>query len=70
MHLMHSGGVHTLMLAVFNLVKMLISTNMYSNRSTSVAHQPMNEKVLVSVQETKLWHEVYALAHAFVTVSC
>ena len=51
MYGMHSGGVPTLMLAVFKLVKMLISKNLYKNRSISVAHQPMKPKGVVSTQQ-------------------
>ena len=51
MHRMHSGSVPTFMLAVFKLVKTLISANLYKNRSTSDAHQPVKPKVVVSTQQ-------------------
>ena len=69
MHKMHSGSVPTTMLAVLKLVKVLISANMYGMHSTSVVHQPVKPKVVVSTTP-KLWHEVYALANVYVTVCC
>ena len=47
---MHSD-VSTLMLAVFKLLKTLVSANPYKNRSTSVVHQPMTLQVVVSTQQ-------------------
>ena len=47
---MHSGSISTLMLAVYKLVKTLISENLCKNRSTSV-HQPGNLKVVVSTKQ-------------------
>ena len=48
MYEVHSGGVPTLMLVVFKIVKVLISANMYGMRSTSVLHQTVIPKVVVS----------------------
>ena len=48
---LHSGGVPRLMLAVFTLVKVLISANMFGMRSTSVAHQTVIQKVVMSTQQ-------------------
>ena len=48
---MHSGGVPALILAVFQLVRTLTSANLYKNRTTSVVHQPVKPKVVVSTQQ-------------------
>ena len=50
-HELHSGSVPTTMLAIFKLVRVLISANMYGFRSTSVVHQPVKPKVVVSTQQ-------------------
>ena len=69
MHGMHSGSVPTLMLAIFKLVKAIIPENMNGMRSTCVAHRFLNLKVVVTTQE-QIWHEMYALAHVYLTVCC
>ena len=70
MHRMHSGSVPTTMLAVLKLVKILISANMYGMHSTSVVHQSVKPKVVVIHATMKLWYELYALAHVYITVCC
>ena len=67
---MHSGGVSTLMLALFNLVKILFSANLYKNCTASVLHQPVKPKVLASTQQQSFGMMVYALALVCVTVCC
>ena len=51
MHGMHSVSVPTFMIAVFKLVKMLTFANPYKDRCTSVVHQPVQPKVVVSTQQ-------------------
>ena len=50
MHEMHSGSVLTTLLAVIKLLKVLISADTNGMRSTSVVHQPVNPKVVVSAK--------------------
>ena len=49
-HAMNSGIVTTEMLAVFKLVKALISANMYGMRSTCVVRRFLKGKVAVRTQ--------------------
>ena len=48
---MHYGSVPTLMLAVFKLVKTLITANLCGMRSTCDVHRLFNLKVVVSIEE-------------------
>ena len=70
MHGMHCGSVPTSILAVFKLVKTLITANMYGMRSTSVVHRFVKRKVVVKHAKNKSLHEKYALAHVYITVCC
>ena len=66
---MHFGSVPTSMLAVFELVKALISENMYGMRSTYVVHRFLKQKVVVRIQKRssgrKSVHE-----HVYITICC
>ena len=64
MHGMDSGSVPTLMLALFKIVKELISANM---RSSCVAHQFLKQKVVVSTQELSFGMKV-CIDHACITM--
>ena len=67
MHRMQSGSVPTSMLAVFKLVKTLISANMYGMYGTCVVHRFHKTG---KCTRTKLWDEKYALGHVYINVCC
>ena len=50
---MHSGSVPTLILAVFNLSRMLVAENMYTVHCTSVVHQFVTQEVVVKHLKTQ-----------------
>ena len=70
MHGMHSGSVPTSMLAVFKLVKTLISANMYGMRSTCACTSISETESSSKHTRTKLCIKKYALAHVYITVCC
>ena len=64
------SSVPTSMLAVFQLVKTLISANMYKMRSTCVVHRFLKRKVVVNHKERSFCTKEYALAHVYITACC
>ena len=66
---MHSGNVPTSMLAVFKLLKTLISANMYGMH-LHVVHRFLKWKVVAKHTKAQFSRESNALAHVYITVCC
>ena len=64
MHVLHSGSVPTLVLALLRLVR---SGNIYGMCTTCVEHRFLKLKVVVR-NKNEAKHELHALEHVYITV--